>query len=129
MLCINKEKSLQKYRHRLLTEFCKDDFAVFSGKFIGTYDVWGTFFVENTVDTTMPKCGAFTLLDVVVNHHGINCLGVTSMRKKGGKWLSSLPGEMVHETHVVYCQKHNYFTQMQSSPFRMIAKDYVKESA
>lgn len=127
---VNLCKSLDKYKQRLLTEFTREQFVVFNQKFIGTYDVYSTFLTESVLTDSFDfegptKSSAFVLLDVLVNQHNINCLGITSMRKKRGQFIATLPHPYT-ENDIVYLGKHNYFTQLHSSEFRMKAKDIVR---
>lgn len=131
MLKVNLEKTLEKYRRRLLQEFEREDFLIFKNKFIGCYEIWSTFpeqLLRADGSRSAPRCAAHELFRILTEELHIKCLGITSMRKKFGKFIAQLPDNAEHnESTVVYVGKHNWFTGVKSSPFRLLAKDYVRE--
>ena len=122
----NLEKTLEVYENRIESEMV-DSLPELEGKFLSTFECYST--IVHDVPNNHHLCNFAVVLMRIARRHGVNVLGVTSERKKNGKYCVNLPQPYSRDGHnVLYVGKHNYFTNHKSSKWRLVPADRVKYS-
>ncbi len=103
-------------------ESLSSTFHVFEGAYLSTFELYST--VSDIEEGSQMDCFAGVLLRLV-REHGVQCLGVTSERKKNGIYVCSalLNGESREEANLVYVGKYSYFSGNQRSIYSPLAID------
>lgn len=92
--------------------------------FLSTFDCYCNILEDVPNDRAI--CNSAVVLMRVARAAGVNVLGVTSERKARGDFCVRLPPPHARGiTPVVYVSKYNYFTNNDSSKWRMLPKDRV----
>lgn len=124
---LDKEATYENYRRRM--EELQDTFDVFEGAYMSTFELYST--VSDIDEGSQMDCFAGVLLRLV-REHGVQCLGVTSERKKNGQYMCTtlLNGESREEANLVYIGKYSYFSGNQRSIYSPLAIDnaYLPEA-
>lgn len=123
---LDNARTLQNYADRMnRTADADPEFLTgLSGKFLATYDVYGTTRADDARPSTdETRCGALVLMDIA-RERGIDVRGVTSERKRKGVYLC----DARRSEPCVYCGKYSYWGTRETSKYAVRSCDYVYAS-
>ena len=92
--------------------------------YLSTYETFGTDSKDRANGDT--SCNAAFVVMRVMRDFGVNVKGVTSERKKGGKYIADLLDTDTRDNAtILYVGKHNYFCEKKSSRWRLLPSDAI----
>lgn len=121
---IDKEKTLNKYECRISKlikqTITENDRIELNNAYLSTYECYSTF--KKDFLNKDRQCNSAVVLMRVLLNMGVNILGVTSERTKGGEYVARNRCAM---EKVIYIGKHMYFTNKKSHKWRILPEDRV----
>ena len=120
---LNTPKTLDRYEIRI-RKLDKSAFVELSNSFLSTFDCYSN--ILRDFPNSHHMCNTAVVLMRIAREHGFNIYGVTSERRVNGVICVNLPDSYIRKnTKIIYVGKYNYFTQNQSSKWRLLPVDKV----
>jgi hypothetical protein len=120
--CIDWVSTFKVYRARI-SHLPEDVFLSLHGRYLSTFDIYGTILVNNKAIELPVMCTAKMIMDEALRRD-VGVLGVTSERTHRGMYIDVTRGSLKTED-IVYVGQFNHFTHHAASVWTLLPSDKV----